>query len=143
MTAAAAGLVEAVLGDPRHAAGVGELRRRWAAADAAFHAMVEATASAQQWLATRTGMPRDDRGERTRVAARLVALETEALRARSAVYAAAIRLTADVLEAVAATHGDTRVAVEGTGEEPDTWVALVLRHLAAMCQAADSPVALV
>ena len=143
MTAASAGLVEAVLGDPRHAAGVGELRRRWAAADAAFHAMVEATASAQQWLATRTGMPRDDRGERARVAARLVALETDALRARSAMYAAAIRLTADVLEAVAATHGDTRVAVEGTGEEPDTWVVLVLRHLAATCQAADSPVALV
>ena len=143
MTAAAAGLVEAVLGDPRHAAGVGELRRRWATADAAFHAMVEATASAQQWLATRTGMPRDDRGERARVAARLVTLETEALRARSAVYAAAIRLTADVLEAVAATHGDSRVAVEGTGEDPDTWVALVLHRLAATCQAADSPVALV
>ena len=142
MTAAAAGLVEAVLGDPRHAAGVGELRRRWAAADAAFHAMVEATASAQQWLATRTGIPRDDRGERARVAARLVTLETEALRTRSAVYAAAIRLTADVLEAVAATHGDTRVVVEGAGEDPDTWVALVLHRLAATCQATGSPVAL-
>ena len=58
-------------------------------------------------------------------------------------YAAAIRLTADVLEAVAAARGDTRVAVEGTGEDPDTWVALVLHHLTATCQAADSPVALV
>ena len=136
-------LEQALFADARHAADLEELRRRWAAADAAFRTMTDATAHAQRWLATRVDGVPDDREGRAQIAAELVAAETEAHRTKCAAHAAAIRLAANMLEAIATTYLDESVQVQDANERAaDDWIIIVFRRLTTTCQAAGSPVAL-
>ena len=143
MVTTVAELERAVFADARYVADIEELRRRWAAADAAFRTMTDTTARAQHWLTTRVDGVPDDREGRARIAAELVAAETEARRTKCATHAAAIRLAADMLEAIATTYIDGSLMIQDANDRPaDDWIIVVFRRLAATCQVAGSPVAL-
>jgi len=135
-------LQRAVFADPRYAARLDVLRRQWATAGTAFHAMKAATDRAEAWVATLHDEA-VDRAEGARVAAALLTAEVDAYRTRCATYTAVIELAAAMLDAIAGTYADVNMTVEDArARATDDWVAVVLAHLDATCRSAENPVAL-
>jgi len=127
------------------AARLATLRARWAAADAAFHAMVRATTRAQACTAGRPASSEGgDEASQHVVAAELMLAEARARHAKCAAYQCAVDLLGDMLQEIVDVRTDEPEG-GGRGAEvrtDDGWVAAAVLHLREACRPAGSAVEL-
>ena len=138
-----AALEETVFADPRWRPRVEELRRVWASANAAFHAMVDATARARAWFERHDPSDGVGGGEGHVLAAALVAAEARMRQRKCEAYQLFVDLTSDMLEAVSDAHmADDVLIVDAETRTADQWVAAVVVHIRESCRPTDSAVEL-